>query len=214
MDQETIDELVKKIWDYHHLNQKLEKADLILVLGNYDTRTAERAANIFLKGWAPLIIFAGNKGNFTGDWDRSEAEVFSEIAVAMGVPREKILLEDKSTNTGENINFSKKLLQEKSIPIEKVIVVCNPIMERRAYATFKKVWPEKGVVVTSPLISFEEWPDRIRTKEELTHVLVGWLQRIKIWAERGYQIPQEIPVDVWSAYKKLVAVGYNKYLVK
>lgn len=214
MDQEAINKLAEKIWDYHHLNQKLEKADLILVLGNYDKRIAECAARIFLEDWAPLIMFAGNKGNFTTDWDRPEAEVFAEIAVGLGVPSEKILLEDKSTNTGENIAFAKKILLERNIVTDKIIIVCSTVMERRAYATFKKLWPEKEVIVTSPRVSFEECPDGIRTKEELIHVLVGWLQRIKVYAEQGFQIPQEIPEDVWDAYEKLVAAGYTKYLVK
>ena len=32
---------------------------------------------------------------------------------------------------------------------KKFIVVQKPYMERRSYATFKKVWPEKEIIVTS-----------------------------------------------------------------
>lgn len=214
MGKEKVLTSAKKIWDYHHLNQKLEKADVILVLGNPDTRTAEHAAKLFLEGWAPLMVFAGNKGNFTNHWDRPEAEIFAEIAFQRGVPRDKVFIESKSTNTGENFRFSKDLLGRNGIDVQKIMVVCHPLMERRSYATFKKVWPEKEVIVTSPNVSFEECPTEEIPAEKLIHVLVGWLQRIKVWAERGFQIPQEIPDDVWSAYEQLVAAGYTKYLVE
>ena len=43
--------------------------------------------------------------------------------------------------------------------------------------------------------------------------MVGDLQRIKVYPERGYQTYQEIPSDVWEAYEELVRIGYNKHLV-
>jgi hypothetical protein len=36
----------------------------------------------------------------------------------------------------------------------------------------------------------------------------------KLLEERGLQIPQEIPADVWDAYTKLVAAGYTARLMK
>jgi hypothetical protein len=41
MNNEVID-LAKIVWDYHHMNQKLEKSDIIMVLGSHDTRVADR----------------------------------------------------------------------------------------------------------------------------------------------------------------------------
>ncbi len=87
-------------------------------------------------------------------------------------------------------------------------------MERRAYATFKKVWPEKECIVTSLPISFEDYPDELHSKEDVIGIMAGDLQRIKLYAEKGFQIPQEIPVEVWDAYKKLIAAGYTKHLVR
>jgi hypothetical protein len=43
--------------------------------------------------------------------------------------------------------------------------------------------------------------------------MVGDLQRIKLYPERGFQIYQDIPDDVWQAYEKLVGMGYTKHLV-
>ena len=43
--------------------------------------------------------------------------------------------------------------------------------------------------------------------------MVGDLQRIRVYAERGFQIPQEIPDEVWAAYEELVHAGYDSRLV-
>ncbi len=210
-----VDESAKKIWDYHNMNHKLKKADCILVLGSHDIRVAERGAKLFLEGWAPLIIFSGGFGNLTKDeWKKAEADKFVEIAIKMGVPKDKILIENKSTNTGENILFIKRLLEKHNLNPQKFILVQKPCMERRAFATFRKLWPEKEIIVTSPQISFKDYPNKEISKEEAINIMVGDLQRIKIYSKKGFQIPQEIPDDVWQAYEKLVRLGYIEYLIK
>lgn len=213
--RELILVLAKKIWDYHHVNHRLEKADCILALGSRDLRVAERAAQVYLESWAPMIVFSGGLGRLTKElWNKPEAEKFVEVAEKMGVPRHKMLVENQSTNTGENILFSKKLLLDKNINPNKFISVQKPCMERRTQATFQKLWPDKEHIVTSPQISFEEYPTDETPMDEVINIIVGDLQRIKIYPEKGFQIPQEIPHDVWDAYERLVTAGYIKHLIK
>lgn len=207
--------LAKRIWDYHHVNHLLKKADCILTLGSHDLRVADRAADLYLQGLAPLLIFSGGLGNFTQDmWTTSEADLFAEIAIKRGVPEESILIENKSTNTGENIAFTQALLDAGNIHPESFIVVQKPYMERRSYATFKKHWPDKEVMVTSPEISFEEYPTEEIPLERVINIMIGDLQRIKVYPEKGFQIEQEIPDDVWQAYEKLIDMGFDQHLIK
>ena len=206
--------LAEKVWQYHQMNHQLEKSDAILVLCSHDKKVAERGAQLFLDGWAPLLIFAGGFGSVTKEmWSEPEANQFAEVAIGMGVPNESILIENKSTNTGENILFTRLLLAEKQIDPQKFILVQKPYMERRSFATFRKMWPEKDVLVTSPQVSFDEYLDRYSNKEfskdDVISIMVGDLQRIKAYPEKGFQIRQEIPRDVWSAYEGLVKAGYN-----
>lgn len=211
---EEIKLLAKKLWDYHHMNQSLEKADCILVLGSHDLRVAERGAELYLQGYAPLIIFSGGLGRLTKDiWKESEAEKFAQVAGDIGVPKKAMLIENKSSNTGGNILFTQQLLKEKGLNPESFIVVQKPYMERRTYATFKKHWPDKNLLVTSPQLTFEEYPNVEIPLEKVINIMVGDLQRIKIYPEMGFQITQEIPEDVWESYEKLVELGYNKQLV-
>jgi len=215
---ENINRLARKIWDYHHLNHTLEKADCLLILGSHDVRIAEYGAKLFLDGWAPIIIFSGGVAHeddlLRTPWNIPEAEVFANRAREMGVPEEKIIIEDKATNCGENILFTKKILKEKNLNPKKIILVQKPYMERRSYATFKKYWPNKKVIVTSPPFDFDEYPTEGITREDIIHIMVGDLQRIKIYSEKGFQISQDIPADVLSAYERLIEIGFTKHLVK
>jgi uncharacterized SAM-binding protein YcdF (DUF218 family) len=218
MDQQ-IYKLAETIWDYHRMQQQVAKADAILVLCSHDERVAERGAQLFLEGFAPLVIFSGGHGAITRQlWREPEAERFAHIAISLNVPRESILIEPESTNTGDNFRFTKRLLDEKGLDPHKFIVVQKPYMERRSYATFRKMWPEKEVIVTSPQVSFgsylEEYANRSLSAADVVSIMVGDLQRIKVYPARGFQIEQEIPEPVWQAFEVLVRAGYDKYLIQ
>jgi uncharacterized SAM-binding protein YcdF (DUF218 family) len=214
-----IHKLAETLWNYHRMNQSLKNADALLVLCSHDKAVAQRGAQLFLEGWAPLLIFSGGLGAITSKlWKEPEADQFALIAMDLGVPREKILIENRSTNTGENVLFTKKLLAEQGMNPQSFIVVQKPYMERRSFATFRQVWPEKDVVVTSPQVSFEEYlqkySNRELSKDDVVSIMVGDLQRIRLYAEKGFQIRQDIPADVWLAFEQLVSAGYDKHLVR
>ena len=218
MDQQTF-ALAETLWNYHLLKHPVAKADAILVLCSHDERVAERGAQLFIEGRAPLLIFSGGQGAITKAlWDEPEAERFARIATCMGVPRESILIEKNSTNTGENVQFTRKLLEDKRLDPQRFIVVQKPYMERRAFATFLRYWPEKEVVVTSPQVSLREYlaeySNPSLTAADVVGIMVGDLQRIKLYPALGYQIAQEIPGEVWSAFENLVRAGFDKYLIQ
>ena len=214
INEETL-RLAKKLWDYHHVNHTVEKAEFILVLGSHDLRVADRATELYFEGWAPRIIFSGGLGNFTKEmWTETEADKFAAIAIKMGVPKESILVENKSTNTGENILFTQQLFAQKNLDPQSFIVVQKPYMERRSYATFKKHWPDKKLIVTSPQISFEDYPTKEIPLERVINIMVGDLQRIIIYPAKGFQVYQEVPPDVRDAYEQLIALGFNKHMMR
>jgi uncharacterized SAM-binding protein YcdF (DUF218 family) len=210
--------LARVLWDYHRLRHELVRSDAILVLCSHDLRVAERGADLFLEGWAPLLIFSGGLGSITRQlMTRPEAEQFADVAAAMGVPRDRMLIEDQSTNTGENVRFTRALLLARGLDFRSFLVVQKPYMERRSFATFRKVWPEPDVRVTSPQVSMDAYlrgyGHASLTARDVVSIMVGDLQRIRVYAERGFQIPQEIPDDVWAAYEELVRAGFDERLV-
>jgi uncharacterized SAM-binding protein YcdF (DUF218 family) len=214
IDEEVL-RLAKVLWNYHHMHHNIDKADCILALGSHDTRVADRAAELWLEKRAPYIVFSGGLGNLTsGMWSEPEADTFAKIAINLGVPNDAIYIENKSTNTGENVLFTQQLLAANGLDPEKLIVVQKPYMERRTYATVKRWWPSKELIITSPQLAFEKYPDGEITVEKVIHIMVGDLQRIRFYPEKGYQIYQEIPDDVWESYQRLVEIGYTDHLIK
>jgi uncharacterized SAM-binding protein YcdF (DUF218 family) len=206
------------LWHYHQLHHDVTAADAIMVLCSHDKAVAERGAQLFLAGLAPLLIFSGGLGAITRHlWSEPEADQFAAIAIAMGVPRASILIENRSTNTGENVAFTRQLLADRGIDPQTLIVVQKPYMERRSYATFQKVWPGKRLMVTSPQVSFDDYLARYSndtlSPDDVVSIMVGDLQRIRLYPARGFQIEQDIPAGVWAAFEELVAAGYDRHLV-
>ena len=205
---------VERVWHYHHMNHELAKADVIMVLCSHDTIVAERGAQLFLDGWAPLLVFSGGLGGITKRlWTDPEANRFAGIAVAMGVPHDKILIENRSTNTGENVQFTRELLAARGLDPASFILVQKPYMERRTLATFGQRWPEVEVIVTSPQISFDDYPRPDISRDDVIHIMLGDLQRLAVYADKGWSTRQDLPADVQAAFERLVRAGYTRRLL-
>lgn len=206
---------IKLLWQFNQINQELEQADFILVLGSGDLTVPGWAAQIYKHNYANKILVSGGFGYRTRKFLKPEAEIFTEIIIQNGVPKKAILIENKSTNTGENIQFGYKLALENSLKMDKIILVTKSYAEKRALATFKKQWPVKKteIIITSPPQTFEELttdPDILEAIESI----VKNTQRLKIYPKLGFTTETEIPDNVWEAFEFLVASGFNKKLVK
>ncbi|XP_048778679.2 uncharacterized protein SCO4629-like [Ostrea edulis] len=211
-----------KIWNFLKVNDKLIKSDVIIGLGSHDPRVAMETAMLWLEGWADVVVFSGHSGNLTdGRWNQSEAEVFRDIAVSMGVPSCKIYTEIRSRNTGENIRFSYELLKTRYRIPQRIILVQKPHMGKRTVATFWKQWPQQSNTLTLSLvvrtlkIALERYPtDDVGDLSDVISVMMGYLQRLPLYCELGFQTCVHIPVDVWESFKFLQQTNmYNSYFI-
>lgn len=207
------------IWDYLCLGQAPEKADCIVGFGNFNTDIARRAAELYRLGYAPKVLFTGGLGrNTEGLLPEPEAVRFAWVAMECGVPEEDILIEDKSANTKENIEFTRTLLEQARVPRGHLLGVHQPFMERRIKAAMGVYWPEVRFSVTSPQVTIPEYLARAReqgiSENASVSVIVGDFQRMDLYARKGYQLPQHIPEEAWEAFRTLVAMGYDKQLAK
>lgn len=209
--------LAKILWDYHCIGQLIapsSKKRLILGLGSYDPRVAEYCAQLCLAGSGEQILFSGHSGNWTsGKSTATEAEIFTAIAVDCSVPANKIWQENQSTNLGENIQFSRRLLNKYHATPEEIILVTKPNTTRRAYAAYMKYWPEMPVILSAPPIGINE---RIsgQTISDLINELVGDSERIITYPALGFQIPQEMPETVMASWRELKQLGYSQHSPK
>ena len=207
------------IWDYLGMHQEPREADCIVGFGNFNTNIARRAAELYHQGYAPKILFTGGLGrNTEGLLPEPEAVRFAKVAIACGVPECDIILEDKSTNTKENIDFTRNKLVELGLPHERILGVHQPFMERRITAAIGVYWPELDFTVTSPQVTIPQYlEDSLRqgiTENAAVSVIVGDFQRMDLYAKLGYQLPQHIPEEAWAAFHELVAMGFDKQLAK
>lgn len=208
------------VWNSLYDEDALEKADIIMAFGCADPAVAQRAAQLYLDGWAPWLLFSGGLGKGTeGRLTTSEAEQYASIAAPMGVPVERMILETRSTNTGENLRFSHQLLLEKGIQVKTAIVVHQPNMGRRIRATLAKQWPDSNVrfLIAPGDRSLEKYLERLAAcglrEHEMVSNIVGDFQRMDVYARLGYQVPQPMPPQAWQAFERMKALGYTRYII-
>ena len=207
------------IWDYLCLNEPLEEADCIVGFGNLNTDIACRAAELYHQGYAPKVLFTGGLGrNTEGLLPEPEAVRFARVAMDCGVPECDIILEPDSTNTKENIVFTRQKLESLGLPHGRILGVHQPFMERRIKAAMGVYWPELDFCVTSPQVTIPQYLEAAARQgvspNASVSVIVGDFQRMDLYAKLGYQLPQHIPEEAWAAFRELVAMGFDQQLAK
>src|SRR3954447_16581381 len=127
---EEVLESARCVWEYHQLRHKPIPADLIIALGTNDLRVAEFASDLYLEGFGKMLVCTGaiaHQGDLLATpWSRTEAEMYAEIAKKRGVPADRILIEPCATNTAENIRFSRRVLEQRNIRADNVVLAVKP----------------------------------------------------------------------------------------
>lgn len=205
---------IRTLWDYLRLGVEPVPADIIFVLGNNDFRCAERAAELWRAGYAPWVVISGATGRSTaGVFQKSEAELFGEVAREHGVPDSALILETGATNTGENVRNTRALLAARGIVPKRILAVQKPYMERRTLATLTLHWPGPELSVTSPRLDFAAYCTPGFPRSEVVAMMVGDAQRIIEYPKRGWQAAQPVPPEVPRAIRVLAAAGYDAQLI-
>lgn len=205
---------VATLWAYHQMGHEVRPVDIIIGLGSHDLSVAMYSAQLWQQGIASRILFTGaNAPTTIGMFPRGEAVHYREHALQLGVPDEAILIETEATDTASNLTLSRDLLASHSIAPQSVMLVSRPYQQRRAYATCRKVWPEVAVICGSIQMPLDEYVASIGDAERVINMLVGDTQRIDLYAECGFAIPQVVPIGVRQAYDRLVSRGYTQRLV-
>jgi uncharacterized SAM-binding protein YcdF (DUF218 family) len=209
--------LARIVYAYHHLNHNPIPADVIVALGTNDLRIAEFAAGLYHRGYGKKVVCTGGIAHVSDllatRWNVPEAEMYAAILQRSGVREEDILLETRASNTSENIVFTRELLREAGIQPKNILISVKPFMQRRAWATMAVEWPEMPATIASPNFTLDEYFTSELTPDRIVNIMVGDLQRLWVYARKGYSAPQRIPGEVIRAYERLVALGYTEHLI-
>ncbi|MEU7632821.1 YdcF family protein [Nocardia sp. NPDC049220] len=206
---------VEVLWDYNQMHHEICPTDVGIGLGSHDLGVATYTADLYDQGMFPLIVFTGANAPTTVEkFPRGEAVHYREHAIDLGVPDSAILVEPNATNTGDNIDFTRALLERHGIAaVESVTLISRPYQQRRSYAICRKRWPEVDVVCASLPLPLNEYIRSIGDADRVINTLVGDTQRIWTDSDKGWAIEQNVPDSVRAAYKRLVDAGFTTRLV-
>jgi uncharacterized SAM-binding protein YcdF (DUF218 family) len=203
------------IWDYHQMGHTPRPCDVSIGLGSHDLGVAAFAAELYHAGLFPVLIFSGgNSPTTAARFPCGEAVHYRDHAAELGVPSEAMLVEPTATNTGENLTRSRALLDAAGITVRSVLLISKPYMERRAFATCRKVWPEVEVVCASEPLALDDYVKSIGDPHLVIDMLVGDLERVTQYPKMGFAIAQDVPEVVTAAYDRLIARGFTSRLLR
>lgn len=187
-------------------------ADAVIGFGHFDLRIARRCADLRSAGRARLIVLTGGIGAGTADLGMPEADAFAaEIARSRpGVAGSAIIRENQSTNTSENIRFTADLLLRRHPQgafgrgLHSAILVATPARMRRVWLTFRELVPEVEAWCMPPESDYATDERLYRTKgQDLVTTLLGELDRLVLYPDRGWIVREEIPPHVTAAATRL-----------
>lgn len=198
------------LWDYLSAGRGHAQCELLIVCGSYDLRVCDYACELLNQGVAGHIVFSGNTGNWTRHlWERPEAEIFAERAVALGVSPDQFTLEARASNFAENIAFTRQLFAH----VRSATFLTKPNSIRRVKLTLPIRWPALTAWVDAPDYGF---PDAIANAVGVFGVIaemVGDIQRIKLYPQAGFQVAADLPEAVEQAWQYLVAQGFDHHSI-
>ncbi|MFE3941018.1 YdcF family protein [Streptomyces sp. NPDC059118] len=202
------------LWDHHLMHHTARPCSVAIGLGSHDLGVADTAVELYRRDMAPLLVFTGATSPTTRErMPCGEAVHYRERALALGVPDSAVLLEPRARNTGENLRFSRELLEEAGVDVSSVLLVSKPYEERRANATARKLWPGVEFVSASSPMTFEQYVASIQDDRLVIDMLVGALQRLMIYPGQGFMVADPVPGEVTAAYERLCRAGFTSRLV-
>lgn len=183
--------------DYLAIKDDLQPADIIWALGSNDTHVPMRAVDCYLKGLARWVVFSGGNGHRWADLSTTEADLFRDTAIAATVPADRIVVENRSTNTAENVLFTMPILAERQIAATSAVLITIPPFQRRASLTVHTHCPSLRRI-NAPA----DWGHPVDWSESdlarCAQLCVGEIDRLRDYPARGFIRfdPATLPVEI------------------
>ncbi len=186
--------------------------DAVIGFGVFDLRVAALCGALHAAGRARRIIFTGGIGAGTADLGRPEADAFADELIRLypSVDRTSVILENRSTNTGENVRFTLDLIARThpeltpGAGLRTVLLVASPARLRRVRLTWKKHAPAALAWALAPASTLEQ-ERALHTAKHLDYpaLLVGEIDRIRDYPARGWIAPEPISAHIQAARDQL-----------
>lgn len=182
--------------------------DAVMGFGTFDLTLPVFCGDAFFRNRAKKIIFTGGIGAGTADLGLPEADAWAQTALAAfpELRREHLILENGSTNTAENIQFTAALLARDypdfqfGAGLHHAIVVASPSRLRRVKLTLQQLQPRLRITRALPPVDFAR-EFRVHESKGIPYLahLTGELDRIVDYPARGWIAAEPLPVAVAKA---------------
>ncbi len=93
------------------------------------------------------------------------------------------------------------------------MLISKPYMERRSFATARKLWPDVEIVCAPEPLELDDYFRSIGDEKLVVDMLVGDLQRVIEYPKQGFAIAQDVPENVHDAYESLIRDGFTSRLI-
>jgi uncharacterized SAM-binding protein YcdF (DUF218 family) len=206
-DEKTL-ENAGTVFSYLSMRDPEKKADIIVGFGHFDMNIPRQCGALYKKGLAGKILFTGGRGAGTADLEGTEGAAFRKelMRVYPDIPEDAVIVEDDSTNTGENVRFSEALLKARdpffcfSNGIKSAIAVANPYRQRRVFLTLKKLYHYVEVVNLPPEASLQgEMLSYAGKGQDYIRLLTDEVGRLIRYPLLGYISYEPVPLIVKRA---------------
>lgn len=184
----------------------LKKVDVLVLLGNSILYTIKCAVEAYNKNLCKKILINGGIGhstsllmeeikknselNFVEVKDRAEADVFFDIMTKhYNIPSEDIIIENKSTNCGDNACKAIEMLNKLGISYESLMLIQDPAMQLRTYASFSKYVDNNKIKLINYAPFIPALDDNLRlankgidgiwTEERFIELIMGEIPRLR-----------------------------------
>ena len=150
-------EEIKHITQTVFVTPDYQPADLLFVFGTstIDSDTLESVACDCQQGRFPKIIVTGLSGRLYSETGKPVAHIMRDELIARGVPSDLILVQDRSTNTLEDVAFSLDVLEKHSISPESIAFLCKAHHSGRCLRTLRKFFPSQTLLPVTYLAEYE-----------------------------------------------------------
>lgn len=204
--------IIKKaevIWAYFQTFNVENPSDIIVVCCSYDLRICDYSCDLYKRSGAHTIVFSGDSGNWTrGLWDKSEAEIFRDRAIHNGMDPNSIVVENRATNIGENISYSKQFFKSD----DKVTFVSKSNTLLRIKLTIPQ-HTDCHAYYSAPRYTFPDEVSEVIGVKGLINEMVGDINRIIEYPSLGFQKSHDLPKEVMDSYYYLIEKGFDKHLL-
>ena len=192
------------------MHHELRPTDVGIGLGSHDLGVATTPLNCTSEACSPHRVHRRQRAHDHRPVPARRGRPLQRACHRTGRPSRRDPGGTGARNTGENITFTRKLLRA-AASSRVVTLISRPYQQRRAYATCKKLWPEVDVICSSGR-TLDDYVASIGDVDRVINMLVGDTQRITVYAEQGFAIPQPIPNAVKTSFDRLTGAGFTRRL--